>query len=311
MLRDLGRDDAQIDATVAIVAQVDPDILLLTDVDYDLDGVALQATADRMGFAHSFALLPNSGMATGLDLDGNGRIGEARDAQGWGKFSGDGGMGLLSHWPIDADAVQDLSTLLWRDVPGATLPQGPLWSDAVAAVQRLSTTGHWIVPVLAPGGPVDIMAFSATPPVFDGPEDRNGLRNRDELRLWTQVLEGAFGVAPQDFVVLGNANLDPADGEGLHDAMQAFLADPRLTDPRPASPGGKAAADPDQSGDPALDTADWPDGAPGNLRVDYALPAATWTVTGAGVFWPDPADPDAALAQTAGPHRLVWVDLRR
>ncbi len=311
MLRDLGRDDAQIDATAAIVARVDPDILLLTDVDYDLDGVALQALADRMGFAHSFALLPNSGMATGLDLDGNGRIGEARDAQGWGKFSGDSGMGLLSRWPIDAGAVQDLSTLLWRDVPGATLPQEPLWSDAVAAVQRLSTTGHWIVPVLAPGGPVDIMAFSATPPVFDGPEDRNGLRNRDELRLWTQVLDGAFGAAPRDFVVLGNANLDPADGEGLHDAMQAFLADPRLTDPRPASPGGKAAADPDQSGDPALDTADWPDGAPGNLRVDYALPAATWTVTGAGVFWPDPDDPDAALAQTAGPHRLVWVDLRR
>nr|WP_084114275.1 endonuclease/exonuclease/phosphatase family protein [Loktanella atrilutea] len=311
MLRDLGREDAQIEATVAIVEQVAPDVLLLTDVDYDLDGEALRNLAGRMGFEHSFALAPNSGMATGLDLDGNGRIGEARDAQGWGKFSGDSGMGLLSRWPFDPDAVRDLSDLLWRDLSGAVLPKGPLWTDDIAAVQRLSTTGHWIVPVLAPGGPVDILAFSATPPVFDGPEDRNGLRNRDELRLWTQVLDGAFGPAPQDFVLLGNTNLDPFDGDGLRQAMRDVLADPRLTDPLPVSAGGMAAADPGQTGDPALDTADWPDGAPGNLRVDYVLPAATWTVTGAGVFWPAPDDPDAALAQAAGPHRLVWVDLHR
>ena len=296
---------------MAIVQQVAPDVLLLTDVDYDLDGEALRNLAGRMGFEHSFALAPNSGMATGLDLDGNGRIGEARDAQGWGKFSGDSGMGLLSRWPFDPDAVRDLSDLLWRDLSGAVLPKGPLWTDDIAAVQRLSTTGHWIVPVLAPGGPVDILAFSATPPVFDGPEDRNGLRNRDELRLWTQVLDGAFGPAPQDFVLLGNTNLDPFDGDGLRQAMRDVLADPRLTDPLPVSAGGIAAADPGQTGDPALDTADWPDGAPGNLRVDYVLPAATWTVTGAGVFWPAPDDPDAALAQAAGPHRLVWVDLHR
>ncbi|WP_342742702.1 endonuclease/exonuclease/phosphatase family protein [Loktanella atrilutea] len=307
----MGREDAQIEATVAIVEQVAPDVLLLTDVDYDLDGEALRNLAGRMGFEHSFALAPNSGMATGLDLDGNGRIGEARDAQGWGKFSGDSGMGLLSRWPFDPDAVRDLSDLLWRDLSGAVLPKGPLWTDDIAAVQRLSTTGHWIVPVLAPGGPVDILAFSATPPVFDGPEDRNGLRNRDELRLWTQVLDGAFGPAPQDFVLLGNTNLDPFDGDGLRQAMRDVLADPRLTDPLPVSAGGMAAADPGQTGDPALDTADWPDGAPGNLRVDYVLPAATWTVTGAGVFWPAPDDPDAALAQAAGPHRLVWVDLHR
>jgi hypothetical protein len=155
------------------------------------------------------------------------------------------------------------------------------------------------------------MAYSATPPVFDGPEDRNGLRNRDELQLWLQVLDGQFGPVPQDFVIAGNANLDPADGDGLREAMTAFLVDPRLTDPLPRSPGGQAAADPDQTGDPALDTADWPDNAPGNLRVDYVLPAAAWTVTGSGVFWPAPDDPDAALADAAGPHRLVWVDLRR
>ena len=151
LLRDLGRADDQIDAVAAIVAQVAPDILLLTDVDYDRDGLAVQALADRMGFAHSFALLLNAGMATGLDLDGNGRVGEARDAQGYGLFSGDSGMALLSRWPINADAVQDLSPLLWRDLPWATLPNGPLWTDEIANIQRLSTTGQRIAMVCAIG----------------------------------------------------------------------------------------------------------------------------------------------------------------
>jgi len=185
----------------------------------------------------------------------------------------------------------------------------------VAAVQRLSSTGHWRVPIEAPGGVLTLLASSHTPPVFDGPEDRNGLRNRDELRLWEAVLDGKFGAVPEDFVIAGNLNLDPMDGEGLKDAMQAFLADPRLQDPTPQSNGGALAADPSHVGDPALDTADWSDNGPGNMRVSYVLPAATWQVTDAGVFWPAPDDPDAVLLGrdgfAAGPHRLVWVDIRR
>jgi hypothetical protein len=57
--------------------------------------------------------------------------------------------------------------------------------------------------------------------------------------------------------------------------MADMLADQRLTAPLPRGAGGAVAADADQSGDPALDTADWQDGAPGDLRVRNALPAAT------------------------------------
>jgi hypothetical protein len=89
-----------------------------------------------------FLLLPNTRMPMGLKLDGNSRVGEARDTQGFGMFSGDSGMALLSHWPIDTDAVQDLSALLWRDLPWAKLPQMPLWTQGVAAIHRLSCTGH-------------------------------------------------------------------------------------------------------------------------------------------------------------------------
>jgi hypothetical protein len=114
---------------------------------------------------------------------------------------------------------------------------------------------------------------------------------------------------------MGNSNLDPADGDGFSTAMAAVLTDARLQDPRPQSAGGLAAADAGHAGDPALDTADWPDGTPGNLRVSYVLPSADWRVLSSGVIWPAPdMEQDAELAADvglAGPHRLVWVDVER
>ena len=307
LLRDLGREDAQIEAVAGIVAAIAPDILLLTDVDHDLDGLAIAALADRLGYDHAFAAPPNTGVPTGLDLDGNGRLGEARDAQGYGRFRGDGGLAVLARWPVTL--VADHTRALWADQPGAVLPEGE--PQAVRAVQRLSTTAHWEVSVAAPDGPLGLLAWSATPPVFDGPEDRNGRRNRDELMFWKERLSGQGG----PFVLLGNANLDPVDGEGWHADMAALLAHPALQDPRPASPGAALAADAAHLGDPALDTVDWPDGRPGNLRVSYVLPSRDWAVLDAGVFWPAPDTPEAALlgadGLAAGPHRLVWVTVQR
>ena len=311
-------------ASAAIIAATAPDILLLTEFDHDHDRVALQAFADillgqGLDYPHLLALPSNAGLNTGLDMDGNGRLGEPRDAMGYGRFAGDGALAILSRFPIDEAAMRDFTSLLWRDLPGAVLPSingAPFPSTEVQAIQRLSTSGHWVVPILTgPGASLSLLVWSATPPVFDGAEDTNGLRNRDELRLWQHLLDGTLGPAPQSFTIMGNANLDPADGDGLRDSMGAFLRDMRFTDTAPSSSGGALAADPDQVGDPALDTADWPDNRPGNLRVTYVLPSRDWTVTGSGVFWPAPDEPQTALlgldGLAAGPHRLVWVDIMR
>lgn len=305
ILRDITRgEDPQLLAIQAIILSLSPDVLVLTDFDYDLDGLALDAFAGSIDprYAFSFALEPNSGIATGFDLDGNGRLGDARDAHGYGRFAGDGGMAILSRFPVIEGQVKNLSDTLWKDLPDATLPQVegvPFLTDAVQDILRVSSTGHWIVPIALPDGPaLSLMAFSATPPVFDGPEDMNGLRNRDELRMWEIVLDGGFGPPPADFVIVGNANLDPNDGDGFTAAMDGFLRDPRLQDPLAGQ-----------------DTADWPDDGPGNLRVSYVLPESEWTVVDAGVFWPAPDDPDRPLigddGLAAGSHHLVWVDISR
>jgi len=300
-LRDLARGgDEQITAVLEVIARADADVLALQGIDYDLTGEALRRFAQAAGYPHSFALRPNTGMPTGLDMDGDGRLGGPRDAQGYGRFSGQGGMAILSRFAIDANGVQDLSGMLWRDVPGALLPMvdgAPFPSAAAQAAQRLSTTGHWVVPIMGPGGPFDLLTFHASPPVFDGPEDRNGKRNHDEIRLWTQLLAGTVGTPPPGpFVIAGDANLDPVDGDGIKAAIIGLLGDPNVQDITPRGYAG-------------TDTVDWDDPVPGDLRVDYVLPSINWQVEGSGVMWPAPDDPFAQVVSKASRHRLVWVDL--
>jgi len=296
LLRDIqkGEDDSLTAITFAI-AQAAPDVLVLTDFDYDLDGLALAAFAQGFGadYPYLFARRPNAGLATGYDIDGNGWTGEARDAQGYGRFAGDGGIAILSRYPVAVDAVTDLSTMLWRDLPDAVLPQvggAPFFPSEVQDILRLSSTAHWIVPIRLPDDTlVSIMAFAATPQVFDGPEDMNGLRSRDELKLWEHVLDGTFGPPPDSFILAGNSNLDPTGGQGDRAAMAAFLARDDLNDPHPGTTN-----------------ADWGADSTGKLRVSYVLPSSDWRIIDAGLT---AADVNGGTA--GGPHSLVWVDVSR
>lgn len=313
LLRDIADGEDDVMAAAGVIAAARPDVLVLQGIDWDHGAAALAALAERVAEAghpmpHRFAHRPNTGIPAGLDVDGDGRSGGPRDTQGYGQFPGQGGMAVLSRHPIAAEAARDLSDVAWADLPDSLIaPDDPLGPE-----QRLSSVAHWAVPVDAPGGRLTLLAWHATPPVFDGPEDRNGRRNHDEAALWLAYLGGALGPPPDGpVVVIGDTNLDPVDGEGRREALTALLDHPRLADLRPRSQGGAAAGadDPDHRGDPAFDTVDWPDGAPGNLRVSYVLPDRRLRVAGAGVLWP--ADgPLAETVETASRHRLVWVDVR-
>lgn len=280
LLRDLAEMRPPLPAVLDEIAAAKADLLLLTDMDFDLGLAALRDLQDRLSklgasYPHAFALTPNTGMASGADLDGDGRLGGPRDAQGYGEFSGQHGMALLSRVPLTL--IEDFSALLWRDLPGSRM----LATDPAADVQRLSSTGHWVLRLESDTGPLLLFCFAATPPVFDGPEDRNGRRNADEIALWSRYMDGALGPPPvAPYLLMGNANLDPAQGEGLHGEMQRLLADPRFQDPLPERP-----------------TAEWPSTGP--LRVSYILPSAGLRVTRAEVR--EPLEGQA--------HRLVTVTL--
>lgn len=304
LLRDIRRSDPQVMAVVEVLVATRPDIVTLQGIDWDLNAEALSALTEQLhtqglDYPHHFAAQPNAGLETPLDLNGDGRTHGPADAQGWGRFTGQGGLAVLSRYPIHFDGVLEFTDLLWRDLPGAQLPvtdKGPFPSEEAQSIQRLSAVAHWIVPVDTPIGTLDLMTFHAAPPVFDGPEDRNGLRNRDEIRLWSVVLDGQLGRKPDaSFVIAGDANLDPEQGEGRNEAIRALLTDPRLQDPRPADVSG------------ALTTVEWK--AVGEMRVDYVLPSADLQITGSGVFWPAPDLPMRAAAEQASRHRLVWVDV--
>lgn len=321
LLRDIRKGgDPQVDAVVAVIAAVRPDVLALQGVDWDYAHAALGALTDRlrlqgMDYPHIHAARTNAGEASGLDLNGDGRLGDAADAFGYGTFTGQGSMAVLSRFPIAVAEVQSFSDLRWAEVPGHLMPRradgGPFPSEAAAQALRLSGRAHWVVPVMLPDGQrLTVLTYHAVPPVFDGPEDINGRRNHDETRFWSLYLDGAFGPAPGGrFVLAGSATLDPYDSDGRPAALRALLADPRLRDPVPGSAGAAAAPDQGHRGDNAADTVDWPPPGPGRLRVDYVLPSADWQVAGAGVFWPVPSQPGHDAAVSASRHRLVWVDL--
>ena len=239
LLRDIRKgDDPQITAVLDMIQSANADVITLQGFDYDLGGLALSAFAEALAtrgvpYPHLFTAPPIAVLATGLDMDGDGKLGGAADAQGYGRFYGAGSMAILSKHPILTQEVRDYATLLWRDLPGALLPEtdnGPFPSAEALAVQRLSSHGHWAVPIEHPTlGRITLMTFHASPPVFDGPEDRNGKRNHDEVAFWSRLLDGQLGPTPTPpFVLAGDANLDPKKGDGRSEAIRALLAHPML-----------------------------------------------------------------------------------
>ena len=298
LLAEINRgESAELAAVIAVIRALDADLLLLTDMDFDTQLVALAAlqarlAAEGLAYPHGFALRPNSGVQSGFDLDGNGRPAEPRDAWGYGEFAGQGGMALLSRLPLAVDQAQDYTGFRWADLPGALLPAD--LTAEVQAEQPLSSVNHWQIAAELPGGGhLALLGWKATPPVFDGPEDRNGRRNHDEAAFWLQLLAGSLPYSPPaaPFVLLGDANLDAERGDGRRRAIRALLDHPQLQDPVGPAPTAEFAQ------------------PPGPLRVDYLLPSAGVSVTAAGVLRPE-TDPDlAADLRAAGRHYPVWADL--
>jgi len=353
LIQDLSSpDNAQAQTIAEIIQRTNPDVLLINEFDYDSENRAAelfqenylsvsQNGLDPVEYPYVYVAPSNTGIASGFDLDNNGEVGGPGDAFGFGFFPGQFGMALFSKYPIDTENIRTFQTFLWRDMPGALLPDDPAtpepqdWYSAEELdVFRLSSKSHWDVPINVNGDIIHALVSHPTPPVFDGPEDRNGTRNFDEIRFWADYINGADyiyddagdrgGLAPGSrFVIMGDQNADPFDGDSIPGAIQQILNDPLVnTTVSPASLGGPDAAERQgsnnltQLSDPAYDTADFGEaefGGPGNLRVDYVLPSTNLEITEAGVFWPTADGENFDLVGDfpfpSSDHRLVFADV--
>ena len=347
LARDLaGGNDGQARAVAETLQRVRPDIVLLNEFDWDAEGLAAQTFAEDylavsqngaepLALGHRYVPATNTGIHSGIDLNRDGVVNTTpgtadygNDALGYGIFPGQYGMAVFSRYPIALAQVRTFQTLRWSELPQNLQPVDWYGAEAVALL-RLSSKNHADLPIEVNGRLLHLLVSHPTPPSFDGAEDRNGRRNHDEIRFWSDYLSGGDeaaswlrddngqrgGLDPAaPFVLLGDLNSDPIDGGSRHEALVSLLAHPRLQDPRPESDGGAFAAGADgranaaHRGDPRQDTADFSDGSVGNLRVDYALPSANLVVRGSGVYWPAPGEPSDELAGVSD-HHLVWVDV--
>ena len=235
------------------------------------------------------------------------------DCWGFGTFPGQYAMALLvdERLEIVEERVRTFQLLPWRAMPGALLPpgangEGSYFTDEEIEFVRLSSKSHWDVPVRLPNGTVvHFLCSHPTPPGFDGDEDRNGRRNHDEIRFWRDYIDGASwivddqgragGLGPDElFVILGDQNADPIDGDGRGNPIGKLLLSSR-----------KLAKDAEPRGEPVeglkeTATARW------KLRVDYVLPSARIDVVRSGVWRTRPVLWEEGFPSD---HYPVWMDV--
>jgi hypothetical protein len=327
--------DPQAESIAAIVQTIRPEILLINEVDYDRDGATARLLAEKffsvshrqqqpIDYPHILAVPCNTGVDSGLDLDGDGVLGQPGDAWGYGVYPGQYGMAVYSRYPLESAGIRTFQRYLWSALPGALRPTDPCTGqpdhdDAVWRLVRLSSKNHVDVPIRVGGTTIHLLASHPTPPVFDGPEDRNGCRNHDEIRFWLDYLRGpasthliddlgnAGGLPEQaSFVIAGDLNADPYRGASRPTAIGSLLADPRLLDPKPQRRGAVETVRPETNGDAGAATASFGPGQ--ELRVDYVLPSKDLRLIDAGVFWPATQESGDDLI-SASDHRLVWVEV--
>ena len=287
-----------------IVQRNRPDVLLINEFDFDASNTALglfqtnylsvsQNGAAPINYPYRYTAESNTGIPSGKDLNNSGGTpGGPDDAFGFGFFPGQFGMAVYSKYPIRTNKIRTFQKFLWKDMPGARLPDDPAtpgvtkdwYSPDELAIFRLSSKSHWDIPIRIGERTVHFLTSHPTPPVFDGPEDRNGTRNFDEIRLFADYITGGRKARyiyddkgkkggldrGARFVIAGDQNSDPLDGDSIPGSIQLLLDHPRVnTSKTPSSLGAveqnglQGGANLTHKSDPKFDTADFADTAPG------------------------------------------------
>lgn len=334
----LQQNHKQIRGIAEILQRVRPDIVLLNEFDYldpkvgvnvfQKDYLAVSQNGQQaIEYPYAYTAPVNTGVPSPFDLNRDGKAeGTGIDSWGFGWYPGQYGMVILSKYPLLTDQVRTFQHFLWKDMPGRHIPyvmneqvqatDEPWYSDEIMAQYPLSSKSHWDVPVKVGDKVIHLLAAHPVPPTFDGPENSNGMRNFDEIRLFADYLtpgsdhylyddNGIRGGLGEDesFIIVGDMNAEAGSG-GVDGAIEQLLEHPRVNDVKPQSRGGQLHS-PDKQG-AQYHTAAW------RKRVDYVLPSNDLIVKHAGVFWPVEDDAGSELMNkrsASSDHRLVWLDI--
>jgi hypothetical protein len=341
LTEELRKNSQQIKNIAEIIQRTNPDIILLNEfdrVDNTTDNIHYfinnylkksQNNQPAVNFPYLYQGAVNTGVKINEDLNNDNKTNQLPgDAHGFGYFEGHFAMVLLSKYPLDNDNIRTFQHFKWQDMPNALKPINPetntsWYSDNAWKTLRLSSKSHWDIPVIVEDKIIHVLASHPTPPVFDGPEDRNGKRNHDEIRFWVDYINGDKGnyiyddsgkkgglAANKRFVILGDQNASITDGDAVSSdnthGIYALVHSEKIQDPMPASIGGKSHT-PDNS-HAKHHTAFW------RMRADYVMPSSYGlTLINSGVFWPEKQQESYRLIkdrQASSDHRLVWVDVK-
>ncbi|NWO01482.1 MAG: endonuclease/exonuclease/phosphatase family protein [Idiomarinaceae bacterium] len=334
----LQQDHRQIRGIAEILQRVRPDIVLLNEFDYVDKQVGVNVFQEKylsvsqngqkaIEYPYAYIAPVNTGVPSPFDLNRDGKAqGTGIDAWGFGWYPGQYGMVILSKYPLQVDKARTFQHFLWKDMPGRHIPyvmndqkkptDEQWYPEEVMAQYPLSSKSHWDIPVQVGDKVIHLLAAHPVPPAFDGPENSNGMRNYDEIRLFADYLtpgkdnyiyddKGSRGGLGQNesFIVLGDMNAEAGSG-GVDGAIEQLLQHPRVNDVKPQSHGGEQHS-PDKQGS-QYHTAAW------RKRVDYVLPSNDLVVKDAGVFWPVGDEAGSKLMQkrsASSDHRMVWLDI--
>lgn len=339
----LDEDAPQLVAMAQVLDRFRPDILSINELQFDIENVpeaglpgapstvqpgdACQAKnarrlADRLHalnpelrYDYAVVAMGNSGVEfqTTEEVADNFKV---RPDEFLGRYS----LGLISRYPILHDQVRVLHDLAWHDLPGNSI-------DAIREDLDIEVPeGYWLFEKAIVVVPIDvngsILHVVLLHPMTSGFHPMNPYRNHDELRALQLWLAGELDAPgweplPEDamFVLIGDWNVDPEDGDGDRASLPQVLSSPRVVTHFPEGEGGTKGVNPRRntflSGCGREDgTLPWNPQNKMQMQLDYMLPSTTiGQPTESGIFWPTYPSEDWNLACRASDHRLMWEDL--
>ena len=337
--------DEQAGAAAEVIARFAPDIISINELQFDIEGIPslgspgapsstqpgtfdggagnAKRLADRVAavnaaaaFPHTAITLGNSGFTWAGPTLGN----PSFVLRGWGDWPGRFNSAILTKFPIAYDKIRVINEFAWDALPGNSIEKmKTAIGTGVPAGFPLFEKGIVVVPVeVAPGALLYMVMHHPVAPAF---EAINPYRHFDELQGLKLFLDGKLpGVEPlpagAKFVLIGDLNADPEDGDSLDGGIEPILSHPALNVFFPSGAGTKGKNGQYNTylsgcGKDDGSTVDDPT-TKFQMQLDYVLPSKTFGAAKVGeVFFPDfqAQKADFQLACKASDHRLVYVDV--